>query len=623
MAAGSTILSLRELPSAQDIAGNPPNTYQLDLPVYILGFGTYKNRSSSYAAYLTITDFSSIPGPVDIESEFERKSELQIPQDNVFVLRMNGIVMNELLRQPKAHFRLQSLLKDQNNTSISRTDLSADTIFGKAMFVLKVQNDKRFGILHKLVIVDRNYNDLARTSNKKESYTSLLYRFSALVNERTLSSVQQKLGTSILPSTLKRAGITDLVSNSSEIPKNTKSDIKRSASTLIDAVTTTSNSQQRKQQILPTTGVSPISTALQRFHPPKGQDLPNKKPKPNGTALLFQMQAPEDSQDVLFAPTQLADDSQDLSETIESTETTVGTQTQPLMNNLSNNWQSVPPPPNSLNSLSSGNSNLTSGSYDIHRQLTHAAMSLPTQTKTERVALPQVPQSQSPARAPQSTQWFERNGQQVVSSYESQPSAKPIADETTTSDSQPKVEINSPPPTQFNYLKTASPSSNEIQESELAHPVSKTFLVKKIQVESLVKTKLTRDELDKNQIYEISGFIDGVMPHKPFIVQPFLKAIKVASFKLVVSKRGFNTPLFVEFNKESEICNFLMVREVEEVRGRLKEIQLKLQDLFSHRDKSRKLRIIARSRIMFNGMVYPYWSCLSTLDELLGIGEAK
>jgi hypothetical protein len=142
-------------------------------------------------------------------------------------------------------------------------------------------------------------------------------------------------------------------------------------------------------------------------------------------------------------------------------------------------------------------------------------------------------------------------------------------------------------------------------------------LIETITIQRLLQLSIPR-ELEKGQIYLISGKIKGYIPYHPFIIKPYKRTVKLANFKLVLQQHNHqetNHQMFLEFHQESQICQFLNLHEPEEVVENFDKINTKFNRLL-HNDNMVDIKVKLYSKHS-NKRVYPYWGCISTIDELI------
>lgn len=148
------------------------------------------------------------------------------------------------------------------------------------------------------------------------------------------------------------------------------------------------------------------------------------------------------------------------------------------------------------------------------------------------------------------------------------------------------------------------------------------FLVNRVTVDQVLKLPMTPEEIKKGTVFEVDAYMKGMIPYDTFIVKPFRRTLKVTPFKLVLSDNLPNSALsavnslVLEFNTEQEICNFLLVGEIEEVYDRIVHIETMVQKLISSTSIVKNLKI-KRTVTLVDKFLRPYWTCSNTLNDLI------
>ncbi|KAG2731359.1 hypothetical protein G9P44_005775 [Scheffersomyces stipitis] len=337
-----------------------------------------------------------------------------------------------------------------------------------------------------------------------------------------------------------------------------------------------------------------------------------KKSPPTGADLLFHNQDDEDSQAPLFPPTQATAPNYLTFEAMLNKQSQIEIVEE---ENDSTAYHSLPPETKSTQ-------------YDT------SSSNMPP-PPSSRVILPnssQPPLAQGSLPVPQTPkalQGVKRQSSSVPNhpdNVHSQISENATVVSPTLMPSQrAEIEIDidiSPPPTQPRLEDStgSAVSSRESQDKDSIGIIGKaprTYISKTMSIAQLLKVPLTVEEISKKQIYEVRGaFIKGLQPFRPFIVKPFKRTIKVANFNIVLTDRSRD--LVVEFHNEIEICHFLGVDEVEEVYNHLSTIEddiIKLAKL--EHPTTNNIRLVRKTKTARDNMLYPYWACLSTLEDLI------
>jgi len=142
-------------------------------------------------------------------------------------------------------------------------------------------------------------------------------------------------------------------------------------------------------------------------------------------------------------------------------------------------------------------------------------------------------------------------------------------------------------------------------------------LIETITIQRLLQLSIPH-ELEKGQIYQISAKIKGYVPYHPFIIKPYKRTVKLANFKIVIQQDNHHETqhhMFIEFHLESQICHFLNLHEPEEVFDNFDTINTKINQLLDN-DNVVDIKVKLHSKHI-NKRVYPYWGCISTIDELI------
>lgn len=167
--------------------------------------------------------------------------------------------------------------------------------------------------------------------------------------------------------------------------------------------------------------------------------------------------------------------------------------------------------------------------------------------------------------------------------------------------------------------------SSEIQDNPKHKNSNKEeFLLNKITFLNLINLQYNLNNTE-GKIFVVDAYVDGIFPYKPFIVKPYLRTLKVAPFKLVLSDINSSSITFLEFNTQKEICRFLKVLEVEELFFNLKIIENKLNELIDVRSKTiyKNINVKVCKKQIVNRLYYPYLTCLNNLYDLLDSTEHK
>lgn len=149
------------------------------------------------------------------------------------------------------------------------------------------------------------------------------------------------------------------------------------------------------------------------------------------------------------------------------------------------------------------------------------------------------------------------------------------------------------------------------------------FLVNKITISKLKMIPFTMPEIKKEALFEVAGYIRGVMPSDPFIIKPYKRTLKVASFKIIItddlhhSILSTHNTLQIEFNTEKEICDFLLVDEVEEIYDKMVQIQKAILRLKSNNATLKNLRVKRCASAASQVVLRPYWTSLTNLNDLI------
>lgn len=148
------------------------------------------------------------------------------------------------------------------------------------------------------------------------------------------------------------------------------------------------------------------------------------------------------------------------------------------------------------------------------------------------------------------------------------------------------------------------------------------FLIEKISLAEALSIPVTSKDMKKEYQFEVEGFILGILPHESFIIKPFKRTLKVATFKLIITDElrenySINQTLCLEFNNDNDICRFFDIHEVEELIDKINYVNKSLQILISKRSRLTKFRIKRAYANMGNNILRPYWTSMCTLNSLL------
>lgn len=204
----------------------------------------------------------------------------------------------------------------------------------------------------------------------------------------------------------------------------------------------------------------------------------------------------------------------------------------------------------------------------------------------------------------------QRPASQVASQYPSQyPTHKPSLQRPATQ--LPATQVQERPVANSTQI-TSSYSSEESQLKIL--PNFDECLINKVSIEELLQLPADESVIKQNKLFDIDGYIKGLLPYKPFIIKPFGRTLKVAQFKLILyNKRN----LAIEFHNESEICAFLGITEVEEIISNLSSIEDKFYRLVQNPNKLLQGIKVKRKFRQLGNYKIAYWTSTSTLDDII------
>lgn len=160
---------------------------------------------------------------------------------------------------------------------------------------------------------------------------------------------------------------------------------------------------------------------------------------------------------------------------------------------------------------------------------------------------------------------------------------------------------------------TSSYSSEEPSQLKILASFDEC-LINKVSIEELLELPMDESIIKKNKLFEIEGFVKGLIPYKPFIIKPFGRTLKVVQFKLILHNKQ---NLVLEFQNEQEICEFLGISEVEEIINNLSTIEDKFYRLIHNPNQClRGIKVKCKVRQLGNFKI-AYWTCSSTLDDMI------
>lgn len=181
----------------------------------------------------------------------------------------------------------------------------------------------------------------------------------------------------------------------------------------------------------------------------------------------------------------------------------------------------------------------------------------------------------------------------------------------TLDDTQRDISIDSQP----SLAENALDNDSQIQGCD-------KFLISTYPFSRILQVSKKLLEVENDKVFEFPGCIIGMMPDAPFVIKPFKRTMKATYFKLIVAEHigarllAPNSCISLEFHTEREVCDFLLIDEIEELYAHAPKINNSLKTIFSGRIHPINLRV-RKTVIEGQGVRIPYWTSAITLNEIL------
>lgn len=181
----------------------------------------------------------------------------------------------------------------------------------------------------------------------------------------------------------------------------------------------------------------------------------------------------------------------------------------------------------------------------------------------------------------------------------------------TSDDTQRDISIDSQP----SLAENAVDNNSQIQDCD-------KFLISTYPFSRMLQVSRKLLEVEDNRVFEFPGCIVGMMPDAPFIVKPFKRTMKATYFKLIVAESRNTTSLSpdscisLEFHTEREVCDFLLIDEVEELYAHVPRINNSLKTIFCENTHPINLRV-RKTVTQGQDMKIPYWTSAVSLNDIL------
>ncbi|CAH2352189.1 hypothetical protein CLIB1423_06S00782 [[Candida] railenensis] len=124
-----------------------------------------------------------------------------------------------------------------------------------------------------------------------------------------------------------------------------------------------------------------------------------------------------------------------------------------------------------------------------------------------------------------------------------------------------------------------------------------------------------------SKVFEVEGIMKEIIPQN-FVVKPYGRTLKIAPFKLFIESVVHGEARIFELDliTESEICNFLGLKEIEDALESLPIIENLLRNIKRQGDNNTFSKIKMQKKVhtfLSTDVEMNYWTCVTSLEDLL------